>query len=125
MPPKPSPVPTPVPFHPSPTPSPTPAQGMVRPLAFDPLQKYSGLDMLVEKLSPGLVTVRILDGSGNEIRLLFAGMLDKGKWEFQWDGKRADGSLVEPGLYQAQVESDGQTLTKEIKIDGVNSGGPK
>jgi hypothetical protein len=122
---KPSPIPTPVPFHPSPTPSPTPARGMVQPLAFDPLQKYSGLDMMVQKVSPGLVTVRILDGSGNEIRLLFAGMLEQGKWEFQWDGKRTDGSLVEPGLYQAQVESDGQTLTKEIKIDGENNGSPK
>jgi hypothetical protein len=124
--------PTPVISHPNTLPlktlSPAPLtlpQGMVQPLAYDPNKKYEGLDLVVERPSTGLVTVRILDASNKEVRLLFAGMLDKGKWDFQWDGKQQDGSMAEPGIYRVEVQSNGRILDKEIKLQGETGGGDK
>ncbi|HTC20854.1 MAG TPA: FlgD immunoglobulin-like domain containing protein, partial [bacterium] len=86
--------------------------------AYDPDQKYDGLDIMVEQKAPDLVTVRALDQSNREVRILYAGMLASGKWDFQWDGKGDNGQPAGPGQYQIQVQSGKEILSKQINIQG-------
>jgi len=92
--------------------------GMVNPVAYDPAKKYEGLDIMVEQKSPGLLTVRALDSGKKEVRLLFAGMLKPGRWDFVWDGKTENGEPAQPGTYQVEVQSGKQVLNKEVIIRG-------
>ena len=92
--------------------------GMVNPVAYDSAKKYEGLDIMVEQKSSGLLTVRALDGGKNEVRLLFAGMLKPGKWDFVWDGKMQNGEPAQPGTYQVEVQSGKDVLSKEVVIRG-------
>ena len=102
-----------------PPPLPLTKVGMVKPMAYDLSQKYEGLDIMVEQKNAGLVTVRALNSSGREIRLLFAGMLKQGKWDFQWDGKLDSGPLAQPGTYRVEVQSGKDILSKEVVIQGM------
>lgn len=91
-------------------------RGIVQPEAYDPSVKYEGLDLVIERKTTGLVTLRVLDANKNEIRLLYVGLLKPGQWRFQWDGKQEKGGWVPPGNYQIQVLSGAITLTKQIAI---------
>jgi hypothetical protein len=92
------------------------APNMVKPIAYDPRIKYEGLDLIVERQTAGLVTIRVLDSAKREVRLLFAGLLNKGKWTFQWDGKLSNNDYAQPGIYQIQVQSGKEVLAKEITL---------
>ena len=89
---------------------------MVKPLAYDPKVKYEGLDSIVERKTPGIVTVRVLDSSKKEVRLLFAGFLDQGKWTFYWDGKLSDNTYAQAGVYSVEVQSGKEVLAKQITL---------
>jgi hypothetical protein len=89
---------------------------MVKPIAYDPRIKYEGLDLIVERQTAGLVTIRVLDSAKKEVRLLFAGLLNKGKWTFQWDGRLSNDDYAQPGTYQIQVQSGKEVLAKEITL---------
>jgi hypothetical protein len=104
------------PVHPPADLAPLSKPGMVQPLAYDPAKKYEGLDLIVERATSGLVTVRVLDNASKEVRLLYAGFLGRGKWNFTWDGKLDSGELAHPGLYRVEVQSGKDVLTKEITI---------
>jgi hypothetical protein len=90
--------------------------GMVRPEAYDPTAKYEGLDLVIDRKTTGLVTLRVVDGNQKEIRLLYVGLLKAGQWHFQWDGKLESGEYAHPGTYQIQVLSGAETLSKQIVI---------
>ncbi len=92
--------------------------GMVNPVAYDSAKKYEGLDIMVEQKTSGLLTVRALDSGKNEVRLLFAGMLKPGKWDFVWDGKTENGEPAQPGTYRVEVQSGKEVLTKAVVIRG-------
>src|SRR5579859_8069653 len=68
---------------------------MVKPVPYKPGQSYEGLDVIVEQKAAGLLTVRTLNSSSQEVRLLFAGMLAPGKWDFLWDGKLENGKMAD------------------------------
>jgi hypothetical protein len=87
-----------------------------QPRAYVPGQKYDGLSIIVHQSSPGLVTVRILDPQADEIRLLFANLLDAGEWTFKWDGHQQDGQLAPAGAYEVEIQSGSTVLRKEIDI---------
>ena len=110
-----APTPTAIPFTPTVFTAPR-SPGMVKPIAYDPRIKYEGLDLIVERETPGLVTIRVLNSSKKEVRLLFAGFLEKGKWTFQWDGKIANNDFAQPGTYLVEVQSGKEILTKEITL---------
>ena len=75
------------------------------------------LSVLVETEKSSLVTVRILDGQGREVRVLFAGVLDPGQWNFVWDGLLANGSPALNGTYQIQVQNGSHILSKPVRLD--------
>lgn len=105
--------------------SPAAKPSMIQPVAYDPAMRYEGLNIMVEQKKPGLVTVRALDASQREVRLLFVGMLKPGKWDFQWDGKLENGTPAGPGAYSIEVQSNGQAQTREIIIHGEPLAGLK
>jgi hypothetical protein len=75
------------------------------------------LSVLVETAAPSLVTVRILDASGKEVRALWAGVLDPGQKSFRWDGRLSDGNAAPGGDYQIQVQNGPHTLLKKVRIE--------
>lgn len=75
------------------------------------------LSVLVETEQSSLVTVRILDAQGREVRALYAGVLDPGKRVFQWDGLLADGKPALNGSYQIQVQNGARLLSKTVSVD--------
>ena len=90
----------------------------VTPLPAPPGAKYEGLDVLVQRASPGLVTVRVLDDQGREVRALYAGMLRTGVWRFTWDGKVREGLIAPPGNYRVEVQSGAERHSREVKLGG-------
>jgi hypothetical protein len=111
-------MPAPVPFA-APQASAHP-MGMVRPEAYDPTAKYEGLDLMVERKTTGLVTLRVMDPAGKEVRLLYAGILKPGKWHFLWEGKLENGDLAQPGTYVIEVQSGSEVLSKQIVIQDLS-----
>jgi len=75
------------------------------------------LSVLVETQRSSLVTVRILDHKGKEVRALYAGVLDAGQWVFHWDGLLADGKRASVGQYRIQVENGPHVLSKVVRIE--------
>lgn len=75
------------------------------------------LSVLVETEKSSLVTVRILDDQGREVRALFAGVLDTGQWNFVWDGLLANGSQALNGSYEIQVQNGSRILSKTVHLD--------
>ncbi len=84
-----------------------------------PQKQWEGdqLSVLVETEKSSLVTVRILDDQGKEVRALFAGVLDKGQWNFVWDGLLANGSQALNGSYKIQVQNGSRILSKTVHLD--------
>jgi hypothetical protein len=58
--------------------------------------------------SEAVVTARILDVAGREVRRLWEGMLPAGEHQFAWDGRNDAGVSTPTGLYFAVVELDGR-----------------
>lgn len=79
---------------------------------------YDLLSVQLELKETRLVTVRVLDSEGAEIRSLFAGMKDAGDWDFRWDGKM-NGQPVAPGSYTIEVRSGDLRQTKAVQIDAA------
>ena len=84
---------------------------------------FPGLEAVVELQGSGLVTARVLDPSGQERRLLKAGLLEAGRWRFGWDGRDEAGRGVEPGAYVIEVQEGERVLRKTVVV-GV-SGAPR
>ena len=78
------------------------------------------LSISVDNPKTGLVTVKVLDGSGKEIRILFAGIMPAGQRTFQWDGK-GENSLVAPaGDYRLEVTSGQTVMRKAVHLGAAN-----
>lgn len=90
----------------------------ITPLPASPGARYEGLDVLVQRPSPGLVTVRVLDDQGREVRALYAGILQSGVWRFTWDGKVKAGLPAPPGSYRVEVQSGSDRHSREVKLGG-------
>lgn len=88
----------------------------VEPLAAGPGQEGQELSVIVNAPQRSLVTVRILDAQGKEVRALYTGFVEPGKWAFQWDGLLRDGRAADAGDYRIDVQSGAAHLTKEVKI---------
>jgi len=80
--------------------------------------KVSGnnLKVVVRRETAGPVVVRVLDPHGVEIRRLFSGTLQAGRWGFEWDGRGADGQMVGPGDYKIEVDTDGLRQSRDVNI---------
>lgn len=78
--------------------------------------RYEELSVVVDTGKAELVTVRVLDPAGRQIRLLFAGILPIGQRTFTWDGKASDGRLAPAGTYSLEVTSGTNVQGKEVHL---------
>jgi hypothetical protein len=88
----------------------------VQPLAAGPSQEGQELSVVVNTAQKSLVTVRILDPNGREVRALYTGFVDPGHWAFQWDGLLGNGQPASAGDYRIDVQSGASHLSKDIQI---------
>ncbi|HVZ80913.1 MAG TPA: FlgD immunoglobulin-like domain containing protein [bacterium] len=88
----------------------------VAPVAAGPAQEGQELSVLLDAPQRSLVTVRILDAQGREVRALYTGFVEAGRWNFTWDGLLADGAPAGAGNYRIDVQSGATHLSKDIQI---------
>ncbi len=74
------------------------------------------LSVVVGAQAKTLVTVRILNYEGKEIRDLYTGFVQPGHWSFRWDGDLADGVPAPAGNYEIDVQTGALHQTKDIRI---------
>ena len=85
-------------------------------LGAHPHQTYSNLSVVINRSTPGPITVRVLSPDGTEVVLLYQGLLQAGSWVFEWDGRLVDGQTAGPGTYQIEVRSGSIAQKKAIQI---------
>jgi hypothetical protein len=64
----------------------------------------------------GKVTVRIFNLLGREVRTLLSADLKAGSYQAEWDGRDAQGNVVESGAYYYRVDANGQSLTRPMQV---------
>jgi hypothetical protein len=74
------------------------------------------LSVMVGAQEKTLVTVRILNHEGREVRDLYTGFVQPGHWSFQWDGELSDGVPAPAGDYQIDVQTGDLHQIKDIQI---------
>jgi hypothetical protein len=93
------------------TPSTTPLD-----MGTSPSRAHSDLEVVIHWPKTGQVTVRVVSQDGTKEVLLYQGILQRGKWAFDWDGRLADGQTAPQGSYQILVEAGPMTQSKDIVI---------
>lgn len=79
-------------------------------------QGFPGLEAVIELASQGLVTAKVLDPQGREVRQLFAGVLEAGRFSFGWDGRDEAGRGVAPGTYTIEVREGSRALRRSVEL---------
>jgi hypothetical protein len=74
------------------------------------------LSVVVGAQVQSLVTVRVLDSKGQEVRDLYTGFVQPGHWSFHWDGELTNGAPAPAGNYQIDVQNGAHHQTKVIRI---------
>jgi hypothetical protein len=105
--------------EPGPTLAPPPDKGAP---AREASPGFPGLAAVVELSRQGLVTARVLDAQGREQRLLFAGILDAGRWSFGWDGQDEVARPVQPGTYTIEVQEGSRILRRSVLVQAKPGG---
>lgn len=88
----------------------------VKPQAAGPDQEGQELSVVVNAPQKSLVTVRILNAEGREVRALYTGFVEPGRWAFQWDGLLENGEAANAGDYRIDVQSGEAHMAKDIQI---------
>jgi hypothetical protein len=88
----------------------------VHPREVSPTAVGEELSVVVGAQAKTLVTVRILDHAGKEIRDLYTGFVQPGHWSFRWDGDLSDGVVAPAGNYEIDVQTGALHQTKDIRI---------
>lgn len=81
-----------------------------------PSRAYSNLSVEIDQTQLGSLAVRVLDPQGVEMKTLFKGSLNAGRWVFEWDGKLANDQPAPAGDYQIEVRSGTFVQHKNIQI---------
>src|SRR5579872_1434677 len=89
---------------------------LIEPTAAGPTQEGQELSVVVDAPQRSLVTVRILDPAGKEVRALYTGFVEAGRWNFKWDGLLGNGEAAGPGDYRIDVQSGAAHQSKNIRI---------
>jgi hypothetical protein len=87
-----------------------------RPQASSPTAEGEELSVVVDAPQKSLVTVRILDSAGKEVRALYTGFVEAGRWNFKWDGLLENGEAAGAGDYRIDVQTGAAHLAKDIQI---------
>ncbi|HVM33227.1 MAG TPA: FlgD immunoglobulin-like domain containing protein [bacterium] len=98
-------------------PLPVKAPGMRQPIrAAEAPRQGQELSVVLDAPRKSLVTVRILGPQGQEVRDLYTGFVESGRWSFRWDGLVENGQPAAAGNYRIDVQSGELHLTKNVQI---------
>jgi flagellar hook assembly protein FlgD len=89
---------------------------LAEPERVSPAQEGQELSVLVDAPQKTLVTVRILDAGGKELRALYTGFVEAGHWNFKWDGLLENGQPAGAGEYRIDVQTGAAHQTKDIRL---------
>ena len=64
--------------------------------------------------SRGAVTLRLLDVTGREVRVLVDGEVDAGPHEAVWDGRDAHGRTLPAGTYFYELTAADETMSRRV-----------
>lgn len=81
---------------------------------------YHKLSVVVEQGNDGIVAVKVLGPDGSEVRRLYEGPLESGRWAFTWDGKLDDGRPAAPATYRIEVKGDSGSEDQEVILRDKN-----
>jgi hypothetical protein len=84
----------------------------LRPVRPNPFMTLATMCLDLE--AAGRVRVSVHDASGRQIRVLIDGVLDEGESVLAWDGTRADGERVAPGLYFIVCDAGGRRASQML-----------
>ncbi len=82
----------------------------------NPSRNFSLLSVAIGQSKSGVLSVRVLDLKGMELVGLYRGLLGKGNWVFEWDGRLTNGKPAPAGYYQIEVRSGSFIQHKNIRI---------
>jgi hypothetical protein len=88
----------------------------VHPRKVDPMAVGEELSVVVGAAEKTLVTVRVLDAEGKEVRDLYTGFIQPGHWSFQWDGLLSAGAPAPTGAYRIEVQTGALRQIKDVHI---------
>lgn len=77
----------------------------------------SGPSSLTYSIAPeeaGHVSVRVYDVTGREVRTLYDGVREPGRYEARWDGRDSAGSPARAGIYFARLQAGMRRFTQRI-----------
>ena len=80
-------------------------------LAVSPNPSAAALSFALDLPAAGAADVEVFDLSGRRLAVTQQGWLGAGRHALAWDGRRADGTLVPPGVYLARGRAGGLTAT--------------
>lgn len=80
-------------------------------------QEGNRLSVVVELDHAAPVQVRIFNPQNREVRDLYQGSLQPGKWSIHWDGLLGDGSRAPAGSYRIEVESGASEMSKNVAVE--------
>ncbi|MBN1781067.1 VCBS repeat-containing protein, partial [bacterium] len=63
-----------------------------------------------------VVTIRVINALGQEVRMLLSEKQDAGTYRVRWDGLDLRGNAVPSGLYLCRMESDGFVQTQKMML---------
>jgi hypothetical protein len=62
----------------------------------------------------GMVTLRIFDATGREVRSLVNGVMDAGEQRVEWDGRNTRGERVPAGIYFYELDAPGIKAARKL-----------
>jgi flagellar hook assembly protein FlgD len=65
---------------------------------------------------PGMVSARIFNMLGQQVRTVFSGSRQAGAYSVRWDGKNAKGQAVPAGVYVLRLSAGEQMFTRRITL---------
>jgi hypothetical protein len=81
----------------------------------NPTNPSTGIHFSLAQSAP--VQLSIFDVSGRQVRALLTGQTRvAGEHVVSWDGRNAQGVLVEPGVYYYRLETVGETATRSLVV---------
>lgn len=97
-------------------PAPMKKQAPLQPSQAQAPREGEELSVVIDAPKKSLVTVRILNSTGKEVRALYTGFVEAGRWNIQWDGLLENGSAADAGNYRIDVQAGAVHQSKDIRI---------
>jgi hypothetical protein len=91
-------------------PGPAPLRFAVTPAAPNPFQRTTRIRLSLPEARA--VSALVFDVAGRRVADLVDRTMSPGEWDIAWDGRRADGTLAEPGVYLVRVRAGSDLVVR-------------